>query len=73
MKRHISNEVLCPFYISEDEYRVRCEGVEDGTTTHVVFPDPKKKSTYKLLLCCDKYKRCRIAKALYSKYEEGEK
>ena len=68
VKRHISNEALCPFYHSEDGYRICCEGVEDGSSVHVVFPTPQKKQSYSGGFCCKDYKSCRVARMLYAKY-----
>lgn len=66
---NVSNEVECPFYSSEDAYKIRCEGLEDSSTTHVVFPLPDLKKEYKRRYCCTKYKDCLLYKALYNKYE----
>ena len=68
MKRHISNEVLCPFYHSEDAYRICCEGLEEGSTVHVVFSSSTKKQSFSRRYCCKDYKACKIANILYEKY-----
>lgn len=68
MKRHISNEVLCPFYHSEDSNRICCEGLEDGSTIHVVFASPTKKRLYSRRNCCEEYKACKVSQILYDKY-----
>ncbi len=68
MKRHISNEVLCPFYHSEDGYRICCEGVTEGSSIHIVFMSPKKKQRYSKKYCCGDYKACRVSHILYAKY-----
>lgn len=68
MGRYISNEVRCPFYVSEDGYRVRCEGLAKKMHTHMVFPTPQSKSAYKKRYCDTRYKDCLLCKALYSKY-----
>lgn len=69
MKRHISNEVLCPFYHSEDNYKICCEGVTNESTVHVVFPAPRFKTAYSKTFCCEKYKKCKVCKMLYEKYQ----
>ena len=68
MKRHISNEVLCPFYHSEDSYRICCEGLDDDSTIHVVFASSVKKTAYSVRYCCQNYKACKMAHILYEKY-----
>lgn len=68
MKRHISNEALCPFYRSEDGYRVLCEGVVKDSSIHVVFQSSKKKQEYCKKYCCGKYMACRVSHMLYAKY-----
>lgn len=68
MKRHISNEVLCPFYRSEDGYRICCEGMDKLSSIHVVFRTPTDKKGYSAHYCCREYRRCGIARALYAKY-----
>ena len=72
MKRHISNEVVCPFYRSEDGQRVCCEGVEDNSSIHVVFGTPQNKQRYSLKYCCNRYDDCKVAQMLYDKYEGDE-
>lgn len=69
MGRYISNEVQCPFYVSEDDYRIRCEGLSKGMHTHMVFPTPQSKIAYKKRYCDTKYKDCLLCKTLYRKYE----
>ena len=68
MKRHISNEVLCPFYHSEDSNRVCCEGLEDDSTIHVVFQSSRKKTAYSTKYCCERYKSCKVSQILFDKY-----
>ena len=68
MKRHISVEVICPFYRSEDGQRICCEGVEDNSSIHVVFPTPQRKQNYSFKQCCRDYDECMVAEMLYDKY-----
>ena len=67
-KYKISMDAVCPFYSSEDKQRIRCEGLWDESTTHVVFPTPQQKRDHKRKYCHTKYKNCLLAKALYEKY-----
>ena len=68
LKRHISNEALCPFYRSEDGYRVVCEGVVNSSSIHVVFQSSTKKHEYCRKYCCKDYKACKVSHVLYAKY-----
>jgi len=57
--------VKCPFYISADANKLRCEGIfkkskittafKSDTDTDAVFND----------LCCDKYKDCPLYQTLF--------
>lgn len=73
LRRHISNEALCPFYRSEDDFRVLCEGVVDASSIHVVFQSSKKKHEYSKRYCCGNYKSCKVSHMLYAKYGGEEK
>jgi hypothetical protein len=73
LKRHISNEALCPFYRSEDGYRVVCEGVVKASSIHVVFPSSTKKQEYCKKYCCGDYNACRVSTVLYAKYGGDDK
>lgn len=68
LKRYVSNYALCPFYRSEDGYRLVCEGVVDDSSVHVVFPSSTKKREYRDKYCCSDYKACRVSHVLYAKY-----
>ena len=70
-KRYISAYAECPFYHSEDGHKIYCEGVVDGSAIHLAFGSPVALKKYRAMRCCKDYKRCRIAKMLYEKHEEG--
>lgn len=72
MKRHVSNEVKCPFYRSEDSFRVCCEGQDDHSSYHVVFRSSADKSKYSSRYCCKDYGKCGICQTLYRKYGGSE-
>lgn len=71
MRRHESYLAQCPFYSSEDSNRICCEGVEEDSTTHVVFSQSKRKAEYCKRVCRDNFKSCRVYNMLCEKYEEG--
>lgn len=70
MKRHISKEVQCPFYHSEEPQKICCEGVQEESTIHLCFSTPTQQKMYKGVFCNNKYKKCYIADMLFKKYEE---
>ena len=62
-----SQEVLCPFYKDETKNTIRCEGlISDACINN--FVNKKEKKEHKEIYCCDDYKKCPIAEALYLKY-----
>ena len=69
-KRYVSKEVDCPFYRSEGNQKIYCEGVQDGTAIHLAFASSKTMQEYKETYCCEDFGYCLIADMLYSKYEE---
>ena len=70
MGSYLSSYILCPFYHGDDAQKIKCEGVVDGNTLHVVFGSSTVARKYKRDYCCKEYKECRIAKMLYAKYAE---
>ena len=69
-KRYVSKEVECPFYHSEDEQKIYCEGVNERSSIHLAFSSKTERREYRRKKCSGEYKKCRIAKMLYRKYEE---
>lgn len=69
-KRYVSKEAVCPFYHSEDEQKIYCEGVSDKSSIHLAFNSKIERKEYRKAKCSREYKKCRIAKMLYGKYEE---
>lgn len=67
-RKRISIDAVCPFYCSEDTHKIRCEGVEDESATHLVFSTLQGKKDHQRKYCNRKYKECLWAKALYMKY-----
>ncbi len=71
MRRYESKYAVCPFYKSEDDLKIYCEGVEDGTFIHLSFSTSTKlKKRYRCKFCEGQYSDCRIAKMLLAKYDE---
>ena len=63
---------MCPFYKEElDQKReIACEGVTKNSLIHLAFQTKSSADKYKEKHCyCEGYKKCRICKMLYEKYE----
>jgi hypothetical protein len=69
-KRYISAYAECPFYHSEDEHKIYCEGVDEKSSIHLSFESKKDRRKYRQDKCEKDHKGCHIAKMLYGKYEE---
>ena len=68
-KRYVSKEVRCPFYRSEDSFRVICEGPCRGVSVHLAFDSPTHRSEYEGRFCKSRFDECIWANALYAGYE----
>lgn len=68
-KTYQSRYVLCPFYKADSKHALKCEGIVPRSSINITFDTDKKKSNYMKKMCCVDYKECRIAQALYKKYE----
>ena len=68
-----SVHVRCPFYLYDEKNKIQCEGLlpRSKLTTH--FWNIAEKDLHLALYCYKGYPECDIFKALYAKYEEGEK
>lgn len=70
MKRYESSRSKCPFYRSETQQKVYCEGVEDGTSIHLAFDTTAHANEFKQYYCSGRYMACPIAVMLNDKYRE---
>jgi hypothetical protein len=70
MKRYESKYAKCPFYHSEEQGKICCEGVGGKTSIHLAFEDSKEKRTYREEFCSEHYDKCLLCHMLYSKYDE---
>lgn len=74
MASHISKEIKCPFYHDDFSHVIHCEGIDDGTTTHIAFVSKSACSAYKIDICSKMWRECRIARMLDEMYDDnGEK
>ena len=69
-KRYVSAYAECPFYHSEDEQKIYCEGVDEKSSIHLAFNSKSERKRYRQEKCGKNYKECHIAKMLYAKYGE---
>lgn len=69
-KHYISSKAICPFYKHENRNVIYCEGVNEGTVTHIAFANPSECLSYKKQYCrCGNCTNCPIYKMLiYFKY-----
>lgn len=63
-KQYRSKTILCPFYKKEESQVIYCEGVEDGTSTHLAFGNASACAKYKCEKCRTTYQMCRIYQML---------
>ena len=45
--------VKCPYYMKHDKNRIVCEGINEATTTHIVFGNPQELNKYMHSRCND--------------------
>lgn len=66
----IAKYVVCPYYHSDQQGKICCEGVQDNTYNHLVFQNCLDKYPYMHKYCCsmDNYDNCRIADMLNLKH-----
>lgn len=71
MARWDDKSAKCPFYSTNDECAIICEGISNNTKIVLRFTKEKTKAAYKDTYCdavkC--YSDCRIAKMLMGKYD----
>ena len=68
-RQHDSVTVQCPYYRSEKQQSVCCEGM-DGATIHLVFSSSFRKKEFYREKCCRDFKKCHIAQMQYRRYGE---
>lgn len=66
-------DVLCPFFKRYNRKRqtITCEGLPKSATANMMlFENADKLDRYFFARCCEDYRSCPVAQALYEKYEE---
>lgn len=64
-----SVDTKCPFYITEDAAKIKCEGVEKGSSTVLEFRGKKFKNDVKQRYCEGDYEKCKLYQMLDQKYK----
>lgn len=62
-------QVVCPFFIAQQDRIIKCEGVNDNNTIVLKFKDTASLNEYKEQFCDSCYQKCRVCKMLGEKYE----
>lgn len=70
MSHHASKFVKCPYYANNDNNKIKCEGLSDGSSLHLVFQDCNDRAKYMKEYCysIDVCKYCLIHNALNIKW-----
>lgn len=73
MAKHYDDvSVGCPFFHYFEGCKIACEGVNENSSIHQAFKSSSERRAYMKRVCYARYKECRVAKALYEKYQEAE-
>ena len=70
MTNRVSRNVKCPFYHKNDNCKIKCEGLSDNSTIHLVFETPVERAIF-MREHCNNVKACQtclIHKALCEKW-----
>lgn len=71
MTSYSDTDCLCPFYVTNGELEIRCEGVISRTRCNSKFPNKAAKENHMDRFCRDDYRRCRLCRTLEEKYDES--
>lgn len=71
MGKRTSRNVKCPFYHCHDDTKIKCEGISDDNTLHLVFKDTITRAKYMREYCnsVQACQTCWLHKMLYAKWE----
>ena len=66
--------VRCPFYHRDNgRSTITCEGIVEGSTLSLNFPNKQEFLTQSDVFCCDYYKNCEVYRMLMdARYDEDE-
>jgi len=66
---YASVNVKCPFYLSEEEKKIHCEGLEKGSRIALEFRGKQYKENVKEKYCNGDFEKCKLYKPINDKYE----
>lgn len=69
MKHRQDVLVKCPYYKGEEQQKLFCEGVQEGSKLHLTFNSVQKIKDYKNRFCKGCYNQCLIAMMLNRKWD----
>lgn len=64
-------KALCPFYVKESTYEIRCQGIIGELTTNA-FKRTADKKTFKSACCCVDYQSCPLYKLLETESKDAD-
>ena len=68
-KHYTSSKAICPFYKHESRQVIYCEGIKEGTVTHLAFANATDCLLYKKQYCrCNNNTQCPVSRMLNNKY-----
>lgn len=75
MQHYVSKSVVCPFYSQESQLRIHCEGIGFDNRLQLCFNSLSDKRNFKWRYCecLERYTKCPLYKAIYTKYDEEDK
>lgn len=65
---HICSQIKCPYFMTEIEKTIRCEGVAKGSINALKFDNKEDKMAYIEKYCLNYPNDCHICKAAENKY-----
>lgn len=65
------NDIKCPFFYSDKENTISCEGVKKNSTNRQIFKTTKDRQIWESRYCCsiEACKKCPIYKVADEKYK----
>ena len=66
---YASVNVKCPFYISEEDKKIHCEGLEKGSRIALEFRGKQYKENVKTRYCNGDFEKCKLYTPINAKYE----
>lgn len=59
----------CPFYLNEEDRKIKCEGIQNGCVTTWEFSHRAEKKAKKTKHCDNNYQQCALYQLLDGQYE----